>query len=223
MIKLICLDLGGVLVPADTFWMELHKRFGTLDEGVALTKQYLQSDYPKLVEEVVGRLWQGKDAHEYHDLVRSVPYNAGINELFLELDRFTAANDERIQRVIISGDCYDVAQRIADEFGIDIIFANQLIAEDGRISGEFRWPVGAGGASKRQIIEQLCDDFELLPQEVLMIGDSDGDLEAFRICGISIAYNAKSKELRAAATHAVDSRTLADIVPVLRGIRERAA
>ncbi|MEA3378972.1 MAG: hypothetical protein U9Q69_05050 [Nanoarchaeota archaeon] len=59
--KLVCFDMDGVIFKDVNFWMKLHKKFGTLNEGIELTKKYLHTDYDRLVEEVVVRLWKGKD------------------------------------------------------------------------------------------------------------------------------------------------------------------
>jgi phosphoserine phosphatase len=166
----------------------------------------------------VRKLWQGRDAAPYERLVEATQTMPGIEEFFGELDRFRDTRGERVPRAIIGGGCYDVAARIAKRFGVGFVFANQLVIKDGKVTGEFHWPVG-GSYTKRQIIEQLCDDFDILPQDVLMIGDSDGDIDAFRIVGTSIAFNCSSPRLKEAATYAVDSSDLRDLVPVLEKIR----
>ena len=68
--KLISLDMDGVVFKDTNFWLELHKVLGTLEEGTKLTKKYLKTDYEKLKNEVIGRLWKGKDATEYYKLVK---------------------------------------------------------------------------------------------------------------------------------------------------------
>jgi phosphoserine phosphatase len=223
MIKLVCMDLDGVLVVPNNFWMELHKAYGTLDEGTELTKQYLTTDYARLVDEVVGRLWKGKDAAPYFELAASVPYMKGIKEYFAALDKLKGTNGERLPRAIITGGCYEIGERVAKDFGVEFIFANQLMTKDGKTTGEFQWPVGVGGYTKQQIIEQLCDDFEILPQNVLYIGDSDSDIEAFRTVGVSIAFNCVSRELRKVATHVVESNDLRDLIPILQTLETQSA
>lgn len=212
--------MDGVLVSAHNFWLELHKAFGTLEEGTQLTKAYLTTDYNKLVEEVVGRLWRGRDAKPYYELVHTTPHMAGIKEFFDELNKFKDHDGNPLPRAIISGGCYDIADLIAKQYGVTFIFANQLVIEHGVTTGDFKWPVGAGGYTKAQIIEQLCDDLEILPGEVMMIGDSDSDLEAFRIVGVSIAFNSASEKLKSEATYTVESKDLRDLIPILREVRE---
>ena len=71
MIKLIIFDMDGVIFQPHNFWLELHRVFGTLEEGKRLTKKYLHTDYQQLVHEVVVKLWRGKDAAPYYNLVNS--------------------------------------------------------------------------------------------------------------------------------------------------------
>lgn len=82
MMKLICFDMDGVIFKDINFWMELHKVFGTLEQGKELTKRYLHTNYNKLVEEVVVKLWKGKDAKPYYDLVNSIEYLPGVKDVF---------------------------------------------------------------------------------------------------------------------------------------------
>src|SRR3989344_2564606 len=194
-IKLICFDMDGVIFQPRNFWLELHKVFGTLEEGKKLTEKYLHTDYDKLVQEVVARLWKGKDAQAYYQLVKSIPYMEGVKELFKEIKK-----EDWITAVITSGSI-DLARRAQHELGIDHLFANELVIKDGKVSGEFIGPIGAGTKEKIKIIQHLCEDLKVTLEEVAYIGDSKVDSGAFSIVGKSIAFNSDSEELRRAATH----------------------
>ncbi len=222
MIKLICLDMDGILIKPNKFWMDLHKKYGTLEEGIELTKRYLKTDYKRLVEEVIGRLWAGKPASDYFELVESMEFMDDLDKLFKTLDNFQVGK-ERAPRAIITGGAFETAQRIQKEFGIDHIFANKLNFRDGVIagSGDFEWPVGQGGESKARIVKQLCDEYGIQPQQVLFIGDSGIDLDAFKIVGHSIAFNSENTELKKEATYVVDSGKITDILPVLEEIQSQ--
>jgi phosphoserine phosphatase len=63
--KLIVFDMDGVIFDHRNFWMELHEKLGTYEEGLELTRKYVKTNYAKLVEEVVNRLWKGKKADGY--------------------------------------------------------------------------------------------------------------------------------------------------------------
>ena len=188
--KLICFDIDGVIFKDVNFWMELHKSFNTLEEGKILTEKYLHSDYPRLIEEVVVKLWKGRDAKPYFDLVNSLEYLPGVKQMFdyVKSKGFISA--------LISASSLEVARRVQKDFGVDHIFANELIIKNNKVSGEFLWPLGAGKEKKAYIIMNLCNDLNISPKETIYIGDSDKDIEAFKEVGLSIAFNSSCKELK---------------------------
>ncbi len=206
MYKLICFDMDGVIFKDVNFWMELHKKFGTLKEGTELTKKYLHADYNKLVEEVVAKLWKGRDAKVYHRLINSLEYLPGVKEVF------SYAKMKSLMTAIISASSIDAARRIQRDYGVDHIFANELVIKDGKITGEFIWPIGAGKEKKAQIVRNLCSDFGISQKDVIYIGDSDADIEAFKEVGLSIAFNSSSEELKKTATYVVETNNLADVI-----------
>ncbi len=204
--KLVCFDMDGVIFKDINFWMELHKKFGTLEQGIELTKKYLHTDYDRLVEEVVVKLWKGKDARPYYDLVNSIEYLPGVKETFNHLKR------RGYLTAIISASSIDVARRVQKDYGVDHIFANELVIRDGKVAGEFIWPIGAGKEKKAQIIQDLCSDLGIVPKEVIYVGDNDTDIEAFKEVGISIAFNSSSEELKKVAKYTVNTHNLADVI-----------
>ena len=207
--KLLCLDMDGVLFKDVNFWMELHKVFGTEKEGKILTSKYLNSNYDKLVEEVVVKLWKGKSAKSYFDLVNSLEYLPGITSLFDKVKQ------KGFITAIISASSIDCARRVQHDFGVDHLFANELIIQNGEVSGEFVWPIGAGNQKKAEIITHLCKDLNIDVKECIYIGDSRQDIEAFKIAGLSIAFNSDSAELKKVATHIIESNNLRDVLRYL--------
>lgn len=204
--KLICFDMDGVIFKDINFWIELHRKFGTLEKGLELTKKYLHSDYDKLVEEVVVKLWKGKDAKPYFNLVNSIEYLPGVKETLTTLKK------KGYLTAIISASSIEVARRVQKDYGIDHIFANELVIKNNKISGEFIWPIGVGNHHKAKIIKHLCSDLGIALKEVVYIGDSDTDLEAFEIVGLSIAFNSASEKLKEAADHIAKGNDLREIL-----------
>lgn len=208
--KLICFDRDGVIFKDINFWIELHKKFGTLEQGTKLTEKYLHNNYEKLVEEVVVKLWRGKSAKPYYELVNSVEYLPGVEKVFKHVRKQDWIS------AIISASSIDVARRVQKDYGVDHIFANELVIKEGKVSGDFIWPIGVGKHKKAEIIRHLCKDLGIKKEEVIYIGDSDTDIEAFKEVGLSIAFNSASEQLKKIATHMVESNNLADILPYLK-------
>jgi len=198
--------MDGVIFKDINFWMELHKKFGTLKQGIELTKKYLHTDYDKLVEEVVVKLWKGKDAKPYYDLVNSIKYLPGVKQTFDHI------KTKGYMTAIISASSIDVARRVQKDYGVDHIFANELVIRNGKVAGEFIWPIGAGKEKKAQIIRNLCSDLGISSKEVIYVGDSDTDIEAFKEVGIPIAFNSSSEELKKVSKYTVDTHNLAKVI-----------
>jgi len=189
--------MDGVIFKDINFWMSVHREFGTLQKGKLLTKQYLHTNYDRLVREVVIKLWKGKDATPYFNLIKRIHYVKGVEEVFAEIkkrDLFTT---------IISAGSIDLARRAQHDLGIDHIFANELVIKNNRVTGEFIWPIGSGGEKKAQIVFDLCKDLGIKLNEVVYIGDSDMDIDAFKIVGISIAFNCSDEKVMKAAKYVV--------------------
>ena len=113
---------------------------------------------------------------------------------------------------IISASSIDVARRVQKDYGVDHIFANELVIRNGKVTGEFVWPIGAGREKKAKIIRDLCSDLGINTKEVIYIGDSDTDIGAFQEVGLSIAFNSASDELKKVATYTVETHNLADVL-----------
>ncbi|MFC1722615.1 HAD-IB family phosphatase [Nanoarchaeota archaeon] len=207
--KLIVFDMDGVIFHGTNFWTRVHEAFGTLEQGKVLTKKYLHTDYAKLVEEVVNKLWKGRDATPYFNLIQSLTYMDGIQDLFKVI------KNKDLITMIISASSIDVARRAQKDLGFDHIFANELVIQNNKITGEFLWPIAAGFEKKVEIIEHMCQDLGINLDEVIYIGDAEPDIEAFKIVGKSIAFNSKVKELKNVATHVVESNDLRDVIPLI--------
>ena len=200
--------MDGVLFKDTNFWMKLHEVFDTLEDGKKLTKKYLYTDYNMLVKEVVGRLWKGRNADPYFKLVNDYQYLPGVKEVF------DFIKQHNLITAIVSGGNIDVARRVQHDYGVDHIYANGLVVENNIVTGEFIWPVAHGREKKAEIIQHLAKDLNISLQEVVYIGDSETDIEAFKEVGLAIAFNTDCEELKEVANHVVEGNNLKEIVPL---------
>lgn len=209
--KMICLDADGVIFKGSNFWLDLHKAFGTYEKGKALTDKYLHTNYDKLAQLVVYKLWKGKDAKPYYELIKSRKYMPGVKELF------KAIKNIKLVSAIISGGSLLLIKRAQKDFGADYVFANELIIKENKIAG-YNPEVSVGKHRKAEIIIDLCKELGIKLEEVIFIGDSSYDLEAFKVVGRAIAFNSDSEELKKRAHIIVDSDNLKDVLPYLERI-----
>jgi len=190
MIKLIIFDMDGIIFEHFNFWLELHKAYGTFEEGAELTKKYLKTGYKKLVEEVIGRLWKDKPAEIYFDLIKKIKYLPGAKETIDELKK------KGYKIAIISSGPSDLAERTKKELGIDYVYTNKLLIKDGKVAGSKDlkyWSVA--NDNKQAALRDFCKQHNLLLKDVIVVVHGDNDIPMAKSAGFAIAFNPDSKEL----------------------------
>lgn len=207
MAKLICFDMDGVIFEHTNFWMELHRAFGTYEEGVALTRRYLKTNYAELVEEVVGRLWKGKSESKFMDVVNSIKYVAGAKELFSWL------NGHGYKTAIISTGSKRLAERAKEDLGVGYIYTNELVFKDGKVSGEFKWPLAAD--RKGVVFRQLCEEHHIFFSDCIVVAHDDFDIKMARTAGFTIGFCPEDGEIRRYCNVIVTKKDLRELIPIL--------
>src|SRR3989338_3159627 len=170
--KLVCFDMDGVIFKHHNFWMELHREYRTLEEGIELTKKYVETDYSRLVKEVIGRLWAGKPTQLYFDLIAKHHYVKGTERTFKEIKK------RKNKTMIISSGPYDLALRAKKDLGIDYIFANRLPIQDGFIAGTDDmdyWKIKDD--SKVEPLEEVRNELGLNGKDVIAVVHDKNDIK----------------------------------------------
>ncbi len=207
--KIICFDMDGVIFKHSNFWIELHKAWGTLDEGLELTKQYLKTNYPKLVQEVIGRLWKGKPESVFLELVRKGEYLPDVKETIKSLKGY--------HLVIITSGPKQLGER-AKEIGFDEVYANEVTFEEGKCVGSTDmnlWPIRDD--SKVQALRDLASKHLIDLKDIIVVGHGKNDIPMMKVAGFSIALNPESEEIAKSANVVVNG----SIKNILRIIEER--
>lgn len=207
--KLIAFDMDGVIFEHFNFWLELHKKLGTYKDGKKLTEKYLKDNYEKLVDEVVHKLWKGKSAIPYFKLIKEAEYLPRVKETFSKLKKLG------IKTAIISSGPKDLALRAKKELGIDFIFTNELVLKKNEII-DFKWPIGHGEMEKINVLKRLCNELNINLNEVAYVGDHDNDIGVFKIVGLAIAFNSKSKQLNGVADSVINKIDLREILKYVK-------
>ncbi len=212
--KLVIFDMDGVIFEHRNLWLELHKKLGTYEEGKAATDEWLYKDYDTLVDIVIHKLWKGKSAGPFNDLVANVKYVTGAEATVKALQA------RGYEVALITSGPSQLMQRAMDELDIEHGTANHLEIKNGVITGRSRdddgnsmWPIQAD--NKVPIAEALCKELGFTMDDVVAVGDELNDLPLFTAAGMSIAFNAENEELKAAATHHVEGNDLRMILEYL--------
>ena len=91
---------------------------------------------------------------------------------------------------LISGGFTVFTRPIAAKIGFQENRANELIARDGKFTGEVKEPI-LGRATKLATLIELTEGFDLDDIDTLVVGDGANDLGMIQNAGLGVAYHAK--------------------------------
>lgn len=91
---------------------------------------------------------------------------------------------------LISGGFTLFTNAVAAMIGFQENRANELLARDGKLTGEVREPI-LGRAAKLATLMELRESFDLDEIDTLVVGDGANDLGMIEAAGLGVAYHAK--------------------------------
>jgi phosphoserine phosphatase len=114
---------------------------------------------------------------------------------------------------VISNGLACVADRFCSDFGVAHAFANRVVVNGRRLTGELdiRVPYAAKGDLLRTLAAELGVD----RAAVAAVGDSPSDVAMFRQARIGIAFGTADAATRSGATHVVEGSDLRAVLPIL--------
>lgn len=119
--------------------------------------------------------------------------------------------------VLVSGGFTFFTEAILQRVGFDAHYANMLLIENERLTGEVVSPI-LGRQAKRETLLQIASERNIALSETIAIGDGANDLPMILEAGLGIAYHAKPS-VEAAASHRIRYNDLTALLFVL-GIAE---
>jgi phosphoserine phosphatase len=207
--QLVIFDLDGTLTRERSIWEYIHKRLGKW-YGFAeeYQKQFLAGkiSYEEFCESDAA-VWKGMSVKDLGKIVETVPFHAGIDALIDHLKK------KGVILALISSGLSILSDWVHEKYGFDYSVSNDLLHEDGILTGKVRIKVYYD--RKAEWVDKILNQYGLIPEQSLAIGDSKGDFDMFQKVGFSVAINSSCKDLEQIATHCVQSENLADIIPWL--------
>ncbi|NNC10488.1 phosphoserine phosphatase SerB [Planctomonas sp. JC2975] len=117
---------------------------------------------------------------------------------------------------VVSGGFHELVDGLAERLGLDLWRANRLEVVDGILTGAVDGPVVDADA-KRRALREWAAEAGVPAARTVAIGDGANDLLMMDEAALSVAFCAKPA-VRAAASVAIDTRDLAQVLPLL-GLR----
>jgi phosphoserine phosphatase len=207
--RAVLFDLDGTLTSIASVWGYIHRRLdmwhGRADRHMSAFQRG-DITYDEFCALDAG-YWRGLPVARLESIVAEIELRDGCRELM----RFLRQAGLRIG--VISTGLTLLADRVAVELAADFCVANHLESKDGRFTGEV--DIRVMHRRKDEAVETFCQRFGVAPEQVIAVGDSEGDLSMFRSVGFSIAFRPTDSIASAAADRVCRGDRLTDLIPLL--------
>ncbi|MGB9623202.1 MAG: phosphoserine phosphatase SerB [Candidatus Bathyarchaeia archaeon] len=203
---LIVFDLEGTLLDG-----ELFPEIGRALNIEALTEITLRGMKGELsFEDSLSKrlnIIKGISIGEVVEICRKLPINRGAKETIKEL------KDLGCIPTIITGGFDILAERVAKELDISIVFSNRFLLNKGKIAS-VKKPIITPEVKAKYLI-YLSKMFGFGLDRCVAVGDGANDIPMMKMAGLSIAFHAKDC-VKAKAKVVVDDYNLKEIIPHIK-------
>ncbi len=197
-------DVEGVLLDAE-FLPILAEKINKQDEIWAITRQGIE-----------GKINWEEGLRRRINLLRGIDYDT-CKEVSDSLKIMTGAKEAckalkaaGWKIMAVSGGFTLMTDRLKEELGLDYVFSNELIFQDGKLDG-VTIEVDSDKAKSANI---KINEWKEKKENIVVVVDGANDVKLFNICGLGIAFRAQDvvKEL---ATVTLEEKDLSKIIGLI--------
>ena len=212
MVKIAFLDCDGTLTTVKSSWEYLHRRLGLWDANADAFQNLFRAgkiDYHEFCKRDA-QLWKGLFVSEVMNIINEIDYHPGARELV------RALRDQGIVTVILSTGLSFLVEKVKGELGISEAFSNDLLAKDGRLTGEIR--INVEHDNKGHWVERILKERGISRKEAAALGDGEGDRGMFQAVGLPIGYH-PAPAILSLVEHALYNGSLVPAIDIIKGHR----
>ncbi|MFW3616340.1 phosphoserine phosphatase SerB [Billgrantia antri] len=209
--RLVCFDMDSTLIQAEVI-DELARRHGVYEDVAAVTERAMRGelDFQQSFRERMAKL-KGLDEAVLAEIAEELPMMDGVERLMKHLKRLG------YRTAILSGGFTYFARHLQEKLGFDEVHANELVIENGQVTGEVREPI-LDASRKSELLREIAAREGLTLEQTIAVGDGANDLKMLAAAGLGIAFRAKPL-VRSQARQSISTLGI-DAVLYLMGYRE---
>lgn len=209
--RLVCFDMDSTLIQTEVI-DELARRHGVGAEVAAVTERAMRGelDFQQSFRERMAKL-RGLDESVLAEIAENLPLMDGVERLMHHLKRLG------YRTAILSGGFTYFARHLQERLGFDEIHANELVIENGKVTGEVAEPI-LDAERKALLLHEIAEREGLAMEQTIAVGDGANDLKMLAAAGLGIAFRAKPL-VRSQARQSISTLGI-DAVLYLMGYRQ---
>ena len=208
-LKLAVFDLDGTLKEAYSPWRYLHQALGVEDRAAVYRERFFQGEIDYLEwARLDAALWTGVELARVEAIFQESCYRPGVRALFALLQHY------HVLVAIVSTGLDVQARQVAAELGIWRVVTNELVVQDGLLTGEAR--IWVTEQTKGEAMARLRQEAGALPEECLAMGDSQADVQLFAQASLAVAICPRDEQVRQAAHVVIEDGDLSPVVLLVK-------
>lgn len=213
--RMIVFDIDGTITRHVSSWRYIHEKMGLWD---VLAKKYQEQflagkiSYRRFCE-LDAAHWKGLEENKLRKAFRGIKYSRNAEKVIRKL------KEKGFKLVAVSTGLQFMTDRVKKELGFDHALSNRLNVRNGRLTGGVKINITHG--AKGKVLRGVIRKYGILPQEMIAVGDSEGDIPMVKLAGYSIAFNSTSKILSDIVDHDCKTLDFKEIYEVVMTARQK--
>ena len=188
--KLAIFDMDGTLLKDKGIFVIAEKK-GFKDKLINILRNNDTEFYKRSIE--VASLLKGQSKEEFLEIFRTIPFQDHTRYIINQLKK------NNLKTAIVTDSYQFLADDLKQRLNIDYSFANNLLINNEKITGELEinnknllkdFNGNIYSICKSNVLEELCMNLGIKLDETIAVGDGKVDIGMIKIAGLGIAFNA---------------------------------